>query len=155
MKSAITKVIVAMDRRMYVRMLVCLLPGIVAGKLSVQLQWHSAMATAATLLLLAGTALLAFWDRLMTQWSMLTGAQGVMPAAQGGESFQHAAPAGDEDGATVGFGELVRLYGGSEQLATRALLLQSASMPDQTTADAIASAVARRRAELAIDGYAA
>lgn len=124
----------AMHDRPSVRLAVCLMPGIVFGKLTSQLGWETG-ATASNLLLLLGMVLFLGWKRLRTA------------VADGAGELTEDPALVQITNAHLTIDDLVKECGGSAEQAISVLNMEIGANPSLNATEAIAVAIRRRRME--------
>jgi hypothetical protein len=146
MPKSFSDFLVNMDERLWFRMVVCFLPGLVAGKLATSAAPGTGTSALAGALLVIGVSIYAFWNRI----------RGMSAPPEDDELEQEAA---GEDGAAVPMGtravksgreqlamlaELRALCGEEERESDRLIAVEVAVSPDISFAQATKSALARR-----------
>lgn len=138
-----------MDERHWFRMLVCMLPGLAAGKLAGTMPPGSALGMIATLILVAGVVIYVFWNRLRARFQPAD--EEVDEEADSDQTADEDAIAATARSKVSGVDQLalmseLRILCG-EQARESDLLIETelAVNPHLTYGEATRAAVARRR----------
>lgn len=131
------------DQHMWLRMIVCFLPGLVIGKLANGSGAGSALGGASTVLLAVGVAVFLLWPRIRAKFAgddeldegdaiIKDVGEPTLDPAAGRETLQLLA-------------ELRALCGEEERESDRLVALEVAMNPDLTLAEATQAAIGRKR----------
>lgn len=146
MNDKFQKLLAQMDEKLWLRMLVCFLPGLVVGKLAGQYP-GAVLGVTGTLLLVIGVAIFTMWARLRKlgvdeEDEIVEGDDDVAtkPADQvaAGESRSSADTA-------KAMGELLKLFGGNGESMVNAIETESLVNPALSYGEAVELALRRKR----------
>lgn len=138
--------LVQMDEKLWLRMLVCFLPGLVVGKLAGQFP-GAVLGVTGTLLLVIGVAIFTMWGRLrklgVLEEDEVVEADTDAVATQ----VPQAAAVGSRSSADTAkaMGELLKLFGGNGELMVNAIETESLVNPSLTYDEAVELALRRKR----------
>lgn len=140
MKDAFQKLFVVLDKRAYVRILVCLLPGIVLSKMAEQLSLGQHAKMVSVVLLLVGAGVYVGWGFIVRKVQ-----DAGMPEDVAEEHMHQNHLSPELPPSTMA--DLIRLCDGNKAIAMHFLMVESEIYPQVSTAEAIALAVYRKRVE--------
>jgi hypothetical protein len=131
-----------MDSKNWVRISVCLVPGLVVSKLAGQLDAPEGVRLAGTVLLVLGAIVWLAWDRLraMGNGEEVEVAEEVVLAPESHRGTMVGTP-------ETTIADLLDAYGGDGHAALRAIQMEIAVSPDIGAVTAVDRATRRRRAE--------
>jgi hypothetical protein len=147
MNENFQKLLAQMDEKLWLRMLVCFLPGLVVGKLAGQFP-GAFLGVTGTLLLVIGVAIFTMWARLRK----LGSAEDDEVVEPEGDVVQmtpgaQVAAAESRSGADTAksMNELLKLFGGDGELMVNAIETESLVNPALTYGEAVELALRRKR----------
>lgn len=146
MNDKFQKLLVQMDEKLWLRMLVCFLPGLVVGKLAGQYP-GAVLGVTGTLLLVIGVAIFTMWARLRKlgvdeEDEIVEGDDDV--AAKPADQVAAAESRSSADTAKA-MGELLKLFGGNGELMVNAIETESLVNPALSYGEAVELALRRKR----------
>lgn len=137
--ESIRKFYDTLDKKVYIRITVLLLPGIILGSLAARFNLPSELKTASSVLLLVGGGLFVGWRYVSSYVERM--ANGDDQGEEGGDSEE------EEWLPPATMAELVALCGNDQARAMLAILVEREIFPDLTTDECIAMAALRKRVE--------
>lgn len=131
-----------MDTKNWVRISVCLLPGLALSKLASQLDAPDGVRLTGTALLVLGAIVWLAWDKLraMGNANDVEVVDEVVQTSQAGQGTLESMP-------ETSMADLLEAYGGDAHATLRAIQMEIAVSPDVAAVIAVDRAVRRRRAE--------
>lgn len=146
MNEKLQKLLARMDEKLWLRMLVCFLPGLVVGKLAGQYP-GAVLGVAGTLLLVLGVAIFTMWSRLRK-----LGSDDEDYLARDEHDVEStpviqavAAESRSSADTAKAMGELLKLFGGDGELMVNAIETESLVNPALTYGEAVELALRRKR----------
>lgn len=145
MRTHVDTFLTWMDTKNWVRISVCLLPGLALSKLAGQLDAPQGVRLAGTVLLVAGAIVWLAWDKLRAMGNAddVEVVDEVVPTPENTQAPVAAMP-------TTTMADLLDAYGGDTHASLRAIQMEIAVAPEVAAVIAIDRAVRRRRAENAL-----
>ena len=147
MNEKFQNLLVQMDEKLWLRMLVCFLPGLVVGKLAGQFP-GAVLGVTGTVLLVIGVAIFTMWSRLRKLGSdeeddVVQDEDDTLQT----NSVAQAANAESRSSAdiTKSMGELLMLFGGNGELMVKAIETESLVNPTLTYGESVELALRRKR----------
>jgi hypothetical protein len=147
MPKSFSEFLVNMDERQWFRMVVCFLPGLVAGKLATSAAPGTGASALAGALLVIGVSIYAFWNRIRAMSAPAVDDELDQEAAGGDgvSAVPLAARAVESSREQLAMlSELRALCGEEERESDRLIAVEVAVSPDISFAQAIRNALARR-----------
>lgn len=146
MNDKFQKLLVQMDEKLWLRMLVCFLPGLVVGKLAGQYP-GAVLGVTGTLLLVIGVAIFTMWARLRKlgvdeEDEVAEGDDDV--AAKPADQVASAESRSSADTAKA-MGELLKLFGGNGESMVNAIETELLVNPALSYGEAVELALRRKR----------
>lgn len=147
MNENFQKLLAQMDEKLWLRMLVCFLPGLVVGKLAGQFP-GAVLGVTGTVLLVVGVAIFTMWNRLRKLGSdendeVVEGEEDVVEAKPGARAA--AAESRSSADTANAMGELLKLFGGNGELMVEAIKTESLVNPALSYGEAVELALRRKR----------
>jgi hypothetical protein len=147
MNENFQKLLAQMDEKLWLRMLMCFLPGLVVGKLAGQFP-GAILGVTGALLLVIGVAIFTMWARLRKLGSdeddVVVEHDGDVVGTKPGAQVAAAESRSSADTAKA-MSELLQLFGGNGELMVKAIETESLVNPALTYGEAVELALRRKR----------